>query len=239
MGIGLFDFSLIGGTGKGYSHPTGNDIGFSNAEKAPLAGAGLEIDLQSETDVILFDGHKTRKDEPNCRIYQFAGTSHIRDIDVEEFGLADPEKSNPADWVPFFRAMFVAGYNWCDGVEPPPTIWLGAPNDPTIVRDANGNALVCYVGGQLVNTAEYRLPEVAVGENRYIPLDQSYDDGTFLGFFRVIGGGHVDLTDSFTDHDVYVAQVTYHARKLQSAGYLLEADADAIIQRAIDSAIGQ
>ena len=65
MGKGLFDFSVIGGTGKRYSHPTGNGVGFSNAEKAPLAGAGLEIDIQSETDVVLFDGHRTRHEEPN------------------------------------------------------------------------------------------------------------------------------------------------------------------------------
>src|SRR5215212_2285619 len=41
MGQGLFDFSLVGGTGNGYSHPAGNDVGFSNTEKAPPAGAGL------------------------------------------------------------------------------------------------------------------------------------------------------------------------------------------------------
>src|SRR5437763_1620103 len=86
-----------------------------------------------------------------------------------------------ATLTPFFRALFVAGIKWCDGVQPPPSLWLGAPNGPTIARDANGNALVRYVGGLPMNTAEYRLPEVAVGENQYIPLDQSYDDGTFLG----------------------------------------------------------
>jgi hypothetical protein len=238
MGVGLFDFSLVGGTGIGFSHPTGNDVGYSNAEKAPLAGAGLEIDLQSETDVILFKGHKARHEEPNYRTYQFAGTAHIRNVDAAEFGLADPEKANPAEWTPFFRAFFVAGNNWCDGITPPPTVWFGAPNDPSIARDANGNALVRYVGGQPVNTNEYRLPEVAVGEHQYIPLDPSYNDGTFLGIFRMIGGGHVDLTGSFTDHAVYVSQVTYHARTLQAQGYLLEADADAIILRAILSDIG-
>jgi hypothetical protein len=54
----------------------------------------------------------------------------------------------------------------------------------------------------------------------------------------VIGGGHVDLTDTFTDHDDYVNQITYHARRLQAQGYLLEADADAIILRTIQSDIG-
>ena len=67
MGKGLFDFSLVGGNGVGYSHPAGNDIGETYAERAPLAGAGLEIDFLSETDVILFKGHKTRHEESNYR----------------------------------------------------------------------------------------------------------------------------------------------------------------------------
>jgi hypothetical protein len=200
MGEGLFDFALVGGTGSGYSHPSGNDVGFSYAEKAPLAGAGLEMDFQSETDVVAFKGHKARHEEPNYRLYQFAGTGHLRDIDAAEFGLPDPKKANPAEWTPFFRALFVAGNNWCDEIEPPPTLWLGAPNDPEIVRDDNGNALVQFVGGQPVNTTAYQLPEVAVDENQYIPLDPSYDDGSFVGFMRMIAGGHVDLTDSFTNH---------------------------------------
>ncbi len=239
MGIGLFDFAFVGGTGKGYNQPVGNDIGFTNKEKPPLAGAGLEIDLQTETDVILFDGHKTSYDEPNYRVYQIAGAAHIRDVDALEFGLADPEKANPADFAPFLRALFVAANNWCDGIEPPPSIWLAAPNDQGIVRDAKGNALVRFVGGLPVNTTAFRLPEVAVGENQYIPFDTSYDDGTFLGFFRMLGGGHVDLTDTFTDHADYVAQVTHHARGLQELGYLLASDADAIIHRAIESDIGR
>jgi hypothetical protein len=239
MGEGLFDFSLVGGTGDGYDHPTGNGIGFSSAEKAPRSGAGLEIDFQTETDVVGLGAHRTRHEEANYRAYQLAGAAHIRDVDCAEFGLEDPEAANPADWVPFIRALFVAGNAWCDGVEPPPSLWLGGPNSAAITRDANGNALVRYVGGQPVNTTGYRLPEVAVGENRYIPYDASYDDGTFLGFFRALGGSHVDLTDGITDHDQYVADVTAHAEALVADGYLLQADADAIIQEAIDSDIGR
>ena len=239
MGKGLFDFSLVGGSGAGYSHPTGNDIGDTYAEKAPLAGAGLEIDFNTETEVVLGKGYKTRHEEANYRAYEFAGTSHIRNIDVEEFGLPDPERANPAEWSPFIRMLFVAADKWCDGIAPPPTIWLGAPNDSVIIRDAKQNALVRYVGGQPVTTTAYRLPEVAVGENQYIPHDPSYLDGTFLGIFRMIGGGHVDLTGSFTNHAAYVADVTSHARGLQSQRYLLESDADAIILRAILSDIGR
>jgi hypothetical protein len=79
---------------------------------------------------------------------------------------------------------------------------------------------------------------VAVGENQYIPAAPSYNDGTLFGFFRVLAGGHVDLTGTFTDHDAYVEQITSHARALQAQGYLLNADADAIILRAIQSDIG-
>ncbi|MEN9674311.1 MAG: hypothetical protein RIS76_207 [Verrucomicrobiota bacterium] len=228
-GKGLFDFSLVGGTGNGYDRPAGNKIGFSISEKAPLAGAGLEIDFQSETDVIAFGAHLTRHEEPNYRAYQFAGAAHIRDVDVAEFGLPDPEQANPADWVPFFRALFVAGDKWCDGVQPPPSIWLGAPNDPEIARDAKGNALIGFVGGQPVNTTGFRLPEVAVGENQYIPLDPAYADGSFLGDLRMIAGGHVDLRASITNPYRYLRAVKSHARALQAGGYLLKADADAII----------
>jgi hypothetical protein len=238
IGKGLFDFSLVGGTGNGYDHPVGNDIGFSSSEKAPVAGAGLEIDFHSETDTLVLGGYKARHEEQNYRLYELAGASHIRNIDVAEFGLPDPDKANPAEWTPFIRALFVAGNNWCNGVQPPPSLWLGAPNDAQIARDSRENALVRYLGGQAVNTTGYRLPEVAVGEHQYIPYDASYENGTFSGSFRAIGGGQVDLSASFTDHNAYVAQVTSHARALQAQGYILRADADAIIRKATKSDIG-
>ena len=239
MGVGLFDFSLVGGNGAGYSYPTGNDVGDSWTEKGPLAGAGLEILFNTETDVVALKGYKARYEESNYRLYEIAGAAHIRDVDADEFGLADPARANPCEFTPFFRSLFVAGYNWCDGIEPPPTIWLGAPNDPTIVRDAKGNALVRFVGGEPVDTTAFRLPEVAVGENQYVPYDPTYEDGTFLGIFRAIAGAHVDLTDSFTDHAQYVRDVAFHAQWLEAFGYLLESDADRIVQGARQSDIGK
>jgi hypothetical protein len=89
-----------------------------------------------------------------------------------------------------------------------------------------------------VSTTAYRLPAVAVGENQYIPLDPSYADGSILGQFRALAGGHVDLTANFTDHAAYVALITQHAYGLQALGYLLGADADAIVLAAIQSDIG-
>lgn len=238
MGVGLFDFTVVAGNVGGYSHPTGNGVGHSKAEKPPLPGAGLEIDIQSETDA-LNGGFKACHEEPNYRLYQFAGTAHLRDIDCVEFGLADPLTANNAEWTPFFRALFIAAKNWSNGISPPPTIWLTTANDRTIARDAKGNALVRFVGGQSYSGTGFRLPEVAVGQNQYIPFATSYNDGTFLGTFRSIGGSHIDLTHTFTNHAAYVADVTFHARGLQGAGYLLQADADAIIQQAEQSSIGR
>lgn len=238
MGRQQFDFSLVGGTGSGYTHPIGNGVGSSSNERPPLKDAGLEIDFQSEADVVALDAHKARHEESNYRVYQFAGATHLRNIDAAEFGLASPETANPADWVPFFRALFVAADQWCDGIAPPPSIWLGAPNDASIARDANGNALVRYVGGVPISTHGYRLPEVAVGLNQYIPFDPAFNTGPFLGLLRALAGGFVDLSANFTDHDTYVAAITAHARALQANRYLLPADADAIIQRAIASDVG-
>jgi hypothetical protein len=240
-GKGLFDFSLVGGTGSGFNFPTGNDIGFTSDEHAPPAEAGLEIDFHTEAEVVYpaFRADRARHDDPNYRAYEFAGCSHLRAVDVAFFGGPAPQTANPADWFGFVRALFVAGYDWCDGVEPPPSVWLGKPKDSTISRDAKGNALVTYVGGTPVNTTRYRLPEVAVGQNCYIAVDFSFDDGSLLGFVRAICGGFVDLTDTFTSHSDYVRRITSHARSLQARGYLLKPDADAIILAAEQSDIGQ
>ena len=75
----------------------------------------------------------------------------------------------------------------------------------------------------------------AVGQEQADARNTMTDDFLFgLG----LGGGHVDLTDSFTNHEDYVLEVAYHAWGLQALGYLLESDADAIIWRAIQSDIG-
>jgi hypothetical protein len=241
LGKGLFDFSLVGGCGRGYEFPAGDKIQHSTTEKLPRADAGLEMDFCTEAEVIhpRFTAADTRHDHTNYRSYEFAGCSHLRNVEAALAGLPDVDTANPADWFPFVRALLVAGYDWCDGVEPPPSIWLGAPGDGRIARDANCNALVRFVGARPIGTDAYRLPEVAVGENRYIAYDPSYEDGTLIGLLRAILGGFVDLTTNFTSHDDYVARVTEHATRLVRQGYLLRADAEEIIRRAQESDIGK
>src|SRR5262249_57832566 len=66
MGRGLFDFSLVGAAGSGFSFPAGNDIRFTWQEKPPPAGAGLEIDFNTESEMV--DGARAasaRHEDPN------------------------------------------------------------------------------------------------------------------------------------------------------------------------------
>jgi hypothetical protein len=53
--------------------------------------------------VLVLGAHKTRHEDLNYRVYQFAGAAHLRDVDAAEFELANPSSANNADWVPFFQ----------------------------------------------------------------------------------------------------------------------------------------
>jgi hypothetical protein len=228
IGQGVFEVSIAGGAGDSVHNG-------QNADPPP-DGAGRSIEFNTETEVLQSHADRVRVDAPNLRVYEFAGCAHARQQDAFVLGLPDPEKTNPADWFGFIRAMLVAGLDWCAGMDPPPSIWLGARRDTTIARDAKKNALVRYVGGAPVDPDRYRLPEVAVGQNRYIAFDPDYRNA---GHLRPLLGAFVDLTASITDHDAYVGQVTGLARELQDHRYLLKADADVIIRTASDSDIGK
>ncbi len=205
----------------------------------PPAAGGLEMSINAENELFRGDGLQTvRRDAPNSRSYEFAGAAHspaVPELLAIYALLRTPDVAsiNPLDWTPFVRALFVAGLNWTYGVEPPPSIWLGAANDPTIARDAKENALIRFVGGGAANTPFYRHPEVAVGLGRYIAVFRSPDH------LRSLAGEFIDLSRSFTSHEAYVAAITEHATFLRDARYLLPADAAAIIERAQESTVGK
>src|SRR5262249_33177055 len=148
----------------------------------------------TEAEVIASNAADVRTDADNLRVYEFAGCSHGRQVDAFTIGLPTPQKANPADFTPFLRALFIAANNWRNGVAPPPSIWMGAPGDSTIARDAKGNALIRFAGGGAVNSNGYRLPEVAVGKNCYIAVDPTYKTNTIIGLLSFLFGGFVDLT---------------------------------------------
>jgi hypothetical protein len=239
LGQGLFDFSLIGGAGAEIIFPKGNKLVSSVMTGPPPAGAGLDITFNPESEIFWRGGAFARFEAANMRTYEFAGCSHFplgqEGLEV----LPSPQTANPAVWAPLIRGLFAAADAWCDGIEPPPSIWLGAPEDSTMVRDAKGNALVQYVGGEPVETTGYRLPEVAVGKNQYLALDPAFDFSTEVRFIRSIAGTFVDLTHTFATHEEYVDGTELHALTLFLDGYLLEPDAAAIIRTAARSEIGK
>jgi hypothetical protein len=227
IGQGMFDFSLPGGCGAGTA--------FGEDASPPPATSGRSMEFNTESEVIVANAARVRADAANLRVYEFAGCAHARRQDAILMQLPDADKANPADWFCFARTLFVAANKWCDGAEPPSSIWLGAPRDNQIARDGKGNALVRYVAGKPITTDRFRLPEVAVGENQYIAYDKSYANTNDL---RAILGGFVDLSATFTDHAAFVGQITDQVRTLQDQRYLLKADADALIQTAAASSIG-
>jgi hypothetical protein len=227
IGQGIFDFSLPGGAGAGTA--------FGEDASPPPSTSGRSIEFNTESEVIASNAARVRAETANLRVYEFAGCAHARQQDAILMQLPDAAKANPADWFCFIRTLFIAANKWCDGIEPPASIWLGAPRDNQITRDARGNALVRYVGGKSVTTDRFRLPEVAVGENQYIAYDKNFANTNDL---RALLGGFVDLTATFTDHAAFVKQITDQTRTVQDQRYLLKADADALIQVANASSIG-
>jgi hypothetical protein len=233
LGRGVFDYSLVGGAGDGFSFPNGDIVDDTEQETPPLEQAGLEIDFNTETEILVFGGENARAERPNYRDYELAGAAHLNRTEAVIAGFPDPEKANPCNWFPMVRALFAAAGRWHDGIEPPPSLWLGAPQDALITRDAKGNAPVRFVGGRFVETDRYRLPEVAVGENQYIAYDPSYD------LLRAIAGSAVDLTATFPSHEAYVERIADHAELLRQQGYLLATDVALLEYVAVNSPIGR
>jgi hypothetical protein len=240
LGRYVFDLSISGGTGAVSAFPNGVFLDAGLDPLPPPAAGGLELSINTETEAVDVDFnqlHTIRRDARNARSYEFAGAAHNAAIPetyalLALSGAPDIETVNPLDWTPFVRALFVAGLEWTDGVEPPPSIWLNRPGDPAIVRDDKGNALVRYVGGRRVTTPFFRHPEVGVGLGRYGAI---YGEEFTL---RYLSGEFIDLSHTFRRHGEYVAKITAHTLLLFELGYLLEPDAREIIRRAVESNVG-
>jgi hypothetical protein len=249
----LFDGSLVGvagamattlsGDGSSCHDVIGQDFGglgefFPDPTPIP-PDAGLVLAFNTETDVLLFGAAYARQDAPNVRTYEIAG-SHIP---VHDFAAAmgvDPAAlaaaslldaggpPSPLRWWWAIRALFCALDRWAtEGAEPPPSAWFGAPGDPMIARDLAGNAL----GG-------IRPPELAAGLGTYGAVAPS-PEAPYPDMFRAIAGTWVDRSRTFSNHGKYVRRVSEQAAELVGAGYLLEEDADAIVDAAARSQVGK
>lgn len=237
---GLFDFTLL--HTALWHGPFPGDAAFDllDGPFEPLPGAGRVVILESEGDQIISDAEQFRAavGEPGYRVYEVAGAAHA------------PSATNPLDHNALARGVFAMGDRWVrSDVAPPPSSLLeAAPTaelDPVygtatgIARDADLNAR----GG-------LRLPDLAVGKARYVAVDPTTLIPGIPPPFAILTGSTVDLTcepepgsdgdePRFRNHGDYVNQFTRQANDLVRQGFLLDADAEALKERAAESEVGK
>ena len=209
-------------------------------EFTPLTGVGKVIFVLSEADQLISSAAQLRRsvvgpdaDLGNYRLYEIAGAPH----------LAGPPPFNPLNFDGVVRAMLLAGDQWVRAATPPPpsALLAQAPSgaiDPVygfetgIARDTEFNAL----GG-------IRFPDLEVGRALFIASLLDFE--IIPGFPGLVGAWSdlqcVPLADGssrFASHGDYVQRVVRQANALRRSGFLLEADAVALIQQAAESEVG-
>lgn len=248
-GQGLFDLSLFVATGwpLPFAPPPEEVQPFT-----PVEGAGRIIVLNTEADILQFNGNGLRHDDlthPSYRLYQVAGGPHIADTPSTRARFVGPPQSpfppiegtTPLDWSPVLRALFIAGDRWVTkGVEPAPSTYIEAAPEgeidpvyerPTgIARDENLNAR----GG-------VRLPDLALGRGQFIAADTELMEAPYLfgGYLDLACEPLADGSARFSDHETYVAQFTELVEELVAQGFLLSEDAQAMIEAAAASDVGR
>lgn len=236
---GLFDFMLLHTNLWPVPSEARPAYDFLDEEFQPVDGAGRVLIVNTEGELVLSDAEQLRGvvGQPQYRLYEVAGAAHV----VSE--------NNPLDHNAVARAVFVAGDRWVrTGTAPPPSVTLetAAPGEidavygieTGIVRDSDLNAR----GG-------VRLPDLAVGRAQFIASDPETIHPQLPPEFAALSGNMVDLAceprpDSDTDaprfgnHGQYVSAFTQQVNRLRQQGFLLEADAEALKQRAAGSDVG-
>jgi hypothetical protein len=219
-----------------------------HGEKPPkIIATNVQGDYYRRRQSLVRTGANGTTDVPlpeNVRIWDVAGGSHGL-LPAED---CDMPRAN-VEWHPLLRAALVRLTRWVVGNEaPPPTKLLElVPSSPvpylnpppkdypkaTLLvprRDADGNAL----GG-------VRLPAVAVPLGTFggwnAPLETTCGDMSvfFYAFARtrfqriMTGDGRLSLEERYGTADEYLRRFADSAKTLVTEGYLLEADAKALI----------
>lgn len=205
----------------------------ANAEgHEPPEDAGRIMILNTEADVVLFGGANLRANDalhPSYRLYEVAGGPHIPNVLVGRRSLLGN------DWIPFLRALFVAGDRWSvEDRDPPPSAFLEASEaiDPVygyptgIARDQNLNA----IGG-------IRSPDLEAGRAQFLAVDFDF----FFLFGDVLDLRCEPLSDGslrFENHGVYLSRFVHQANALESARFLLPSDRAMAVRQAAQSVVG-
>jgi len=162
---------------------------------------------------------------PQYRWYAVAGGAHIPDSVLSRMVFPDPPKdgspapsvegTTPINWLPFIRALFVAGDQWVrSNVKPPESLTLKLNPQGLVLRDAKGNAL----GG-------IRHPALEMGEAVFMP-------SVVRGNWTLFGGCGSFKRLPSTEFAAYLDAFTKAADALVAARFLLPAGKDRMIAQA-------
>ena len=247
-GSPAFDGALIGAAGGNCMElKDQGDASWAVCDGA-LSDGGKVIAINTESDAE-WTGFVERGETSDYRAIEIAGVSHIpvAIADFRKFGLPG---QNPVDAFSVFRAALTNLQDWLRGTEPPPSIYITLKEGPAgslldapykeAVRDADGNAL----GGLRLP----HMPSEPVGDKMvgaplgsYGGLDMSFKDtntyfltsGTFSAF------SPERVHELYPSHDTYVSAVSLAAKGLAANRYILQEDADAYVEAAARSTVGQ
>jgi hypothetical protein len=220
----VFDGFLIhsrGATGTGLFAGAGGSVpspSFLRTDQQPA------LVFETETDTV---GHFAARqaDSPTYRLWEGAGTAHVDSYDLASYmsDPVNPEPSYPANSCTFedntaherylMNAAILRLSQWINGGTLPPT---GTPIDVVsgaIQRDSLGIAL----GG-------IRLPEMDVPT-----LTQQGVGNTGTPFCILFGKTlplPVTLSSLYHNHGKYVSEFAHATNALESAGFILDPDAE-------------
>jgi hypothetical protein len=207
----------------------------------------------TETDLVVLFGTSGRQpDAENFRYYEMAGTAHLtvhKDIEVLPAGVLGPDPlfledlcQNPlntiADGPVYGSYLYNAMWHNLDqqareGTAPPAGRLMELDETGQIARDEFGNAL----GG-------VRVPEMDVPTGRHVPPTNQADPNLpallqQIGNLACFLGGstfpftQAELHDLYRNKGGYVNQVARAANALRAEGFLLEADRQVLMARAV------
>jgi hypothetical protein len=240
-----FDGGLVAGAPGGC-----RDLATDEWKGCPgaLSDGGKVISLLTETDVE-WGGGAERGDSPDYRVIEIAGVSHIPSS-AANFRSNGMPQQNPVGFEPVFRAALVDLEEWLNGRDPPANAIIelsdAAPRtfdgDPvqSAARDDDGNA---KGGVRLPHMISVLKDGTKAGAplGHYTGFAWDYEKSNF---FFTISGTFTPFPDDklralYPTRDAYVSLVSAAAKELVTQRYILAEDADAYIEAAKKTNIGQ
>jgi hypothetical protein len=236
-----FDGAILGAAG-GFCYDLPKDAW--NSCEGPVSDGGKTIAFNTEGDVER-GGFMERGETPDYRALEIAGVSHLP-TEIVDFRQHGQPKQNPASFLPVVRATLENLQHWLNGNDPPPSIYISLKDGPAssllgspykeALRDKNGNAL----GGIRLPHLPGDSPGIGAPLGTYSGLALDKKDNPYLlmsGTFKPFS--KEELQARYPDNETYAKSVSAAANDLVAKRYILQADADTMIEAAKTSSVGQ